>query len=54
MIFPHFSKLDNLLLLFVPDLEALVSNNEISLDVLYFATFNEEFQSDDLQIYILS
>ena len=50
----HFSKLINLILLFVPDREAPVSNNEISFESLHFATFNEEFDSNDLNIFILS
>ena len=50
----QFSKFINLFLLFVPDLEAPVSNNEISFESVYFATFNEEFVSDDLNIFILS
>ena len=47
----QFSKFINLFLLFVPDLEAPVSNNEMSIVSLYFATFNEEFNSDDLNIF---
>ena len=50
----HFSKLFNLFLLFVPEREAPVSNNEISFILLYFATFNEEFDSEDLSIFTLS
>ena len=50
----HFPKFINLFLLFVPDLEAPVSNNEISFESLYFATLNEEFVSHELNIFILS
>ena len=54
VILLHFSKFINLFLLFVPNLEAPVSNNEISFESLYFATFYEEFNSDDLNIFNLS
>ena len=50
----QFSKFINLFLLFVPDREAPVSNNEISFESLYFATLNEECVSNDLNMFILS